>query len=62
MKCMMIGYSKEKMGYHLLSNENYIITQDVIFDEIESRSAVKINNLLQNLEKKLHREKNGIHK
>jgi hypothetical protein len=34
MKCILIGYSDEKKGYRLLSSGKFIISRDVVFDEI----------------------------
>ena len=39
LKCTIIGYSDEKKGYQILSNEKFIVSRDVIFDENESKSA-----------------------
>jgi hypothetical protein len=48
----MIGYSDEKKGYRLLSNGKFIVSRDIIFDEIESKSAEEIEILHQKLESK----------
>jgi len=48
----MIGYFEEKKGYHILTNEKFIVSRDVIFDELESKSVEEIEILLQKLETK----------
>ena len=48
----MIGYFDEKKGYQILSNGKFIVSRDVIFDEIESKSATNIENILHKLETK----------
>jgi len=53
----MIGYSDEKKGYHLLTNGKFIMSNDVIFYEIESKSAKENKSLLQKLETKGIRRK-----
>jgi len=57
LKCILIGYYIEKKVYHILSNGNFIVSMDVIFDETESKSATKIESLLQKLESKGDRKK-----
>ena len=51
-KCIFIGYSDQKKGYHLLSDGKFIVSRDVIFDEIESAILDEINHLISQLEKK----------
>jgi hypothetical protein len=57
MKCILIGYLDEKKGYRFLSNEKFIISWDVVFDETESQTTREIANLLIHLENKVSQEK-----
>jgi hypothetical protein len=57
MKCMLIGYSDENKGYRLLSSGKFIISWDVVFDEIKNQIVEEIDNLLSHLEKKVTQDK-----
>ena len=57
MKCMIIGYLKEKKGYRLISSHKFIISRDVVFNEIELQTTDKINNILSYFEKKDNQDK-----
>jgi hypothetical protein len=57
LKCTMIGYSDEKKGCQILSNGNFFVRRDVIFDETKSKSVEEIQSLLQKLETKGNQRK-----
>lgn len=57
MLCILIGYLDEKNDYTLLYSGKFIISGDVVFDEIESQTFEEIDNLLCHLEKKVSQEK-----
>jgi hypothetical protein len=57
MKCILISYSNENKGYRFLSNGKFIISWDVVSDEIESQIDGEIYNLCSDLEKKIAQEK-----
>jgi len=52
MKYMLIGYSNEKKGYRLPSSGRFIVSQDVVFDEVKSQTTEEIDNLLCHREKR----------
>jgi len=53
----MLGYSDEKKGYHLLFDGKFIVSRDVIFEKIESKSVAEIKILLEILDKEVDKEK-----
>lgn len=55
MKCILLGHSNERKGYKLLSNGKFIISWDVVFDEIESQTMQELDNWLSHLEKKVEK-------
>ena len=61
-KCIFIGYSDQKKGYHLISDGKFIVSRDVIFNEIESVNSDEINHLLSRLEKKNIKNKGKLKK
>jgi hypothetical protein len=60
-KCILLGYSDEKKGYHLLSDGKFIVSRDVIFDETERKSVAEIEILLEILDKQVDKEKIRMH-
>ena len=51
-KCIFIGYSDQKKGYHFLSDGKFIVSRDVIFYETESANSDEVNHILSWSEKK----------
>ena len=55
-QCTLIGYSNEKKGYRLLSDGEFIVSRDVIFDETKSLSVEEVEKQLSHLEEKVTKE------
>jgi hypothetical protein len=60
MKCILVGYSKQKTSYRLLLGGKFIVNGDIFIYETKSLSAKQIEKLLSQLEKKVSKEQRRL--